>query len=71
MQYIEITRVVSLRTRIPFDSNHYPDMTIDQAIAYEKSEEGVAGFIEDLSYAHEDDYSISTTLSVIDVDNTK
>lgn len=61
---IKIKRTITLTQTLT--SKSYPDMTLEEAIAYEKGlleEEKIQAFVDNLSYATDDEFTLTDEVS--------
>jgi hypothetical protein len=48
---IKLTAVVKFSIEVPFNTDYYPDMTLEEAVAYQKKEDSIIEFINETAYA--------------------
>lgn len=79
MQFLRITHTVVQTSLQPYDSTRYPDMTLAEAVEYERHngvdaggyrEGGLAAVLDDIANMNDDGIAWVTQVDVMDTGNT-
>lgn len=66
MKYLDITRTVTLKTRVPFNDEYYPGQTLEDSVAQESNLDNfdMADFVEGIDVFYDDDQKVIKKVTV-------